>query len=249
MQTYAQMFSTAMKKRWKCRVYIDLFAGPGHAIIKGSSRRVLTSPLLALTVRDPFDKYIFCEKSESFAAALRERAAAIAPLATVGVMAGDANGEVARIESLLPKGCISFCFVDPFGCDISLETMRRLSNGRAMDFLVLLALGMDATRNWDRYLAPESTRVATFLGDSDWRSRWAEEEQTGKTSRQFLMERYSDAMVKLGYQKTPVEDMHEVRLGGVRLYYLAFFSKNPLGLNFWRKAKQSASDQIEFGFA
>ena len=249
METYAQMFSTAMKKRWQCRAYIDLFAGPGHAIIKGSRRRVLTSPLLALTVRDPFDMYIFCEKDESFAAALAERAAAIAPSAAVSVIVGDANEEIGQVENHLPRGCISFCFVDPFGCDINLETMRRLSQRRAMDFLVLLALGMDATRNWERYLSPENDRVATFLGDQDWRSRWAEEQRTGKTPRQFLMERYSDAMATLDYLKTPVEDMHEVRLGGVRLYYLAFFSKNPLGLNFWRKAKQSAADQFELGFA
>jgi beta-lactamase superfamily II metal-dependent hydrolase len=38
---YAEIFSTGMKNRWDCRAYIDLFAGPGHAVIRRLVRQVL----------------------------------------------------------------------------------------------------------------------------------------------------------------------------------------------------------------
>jgi hypothetical protein len=41
---YAEMFSTGMKNRWDHRVYIELFAGSGHAVIRPGGPRVMTSP-------------------------------------------------------------------------------------------------------------------------------------------------------------------------------------------------------------
>ena len=58
---YAQMFSRSMKGKWDCRVYIDLFAGPGRSRIEGTSRIVAASPIAALAAEPKFDKYIFCE--------------------------------------------------------------------------------------------------------------------------------------------------------------------------------------------
>lgn len=40
---YAEIFSTAMKNVSPTRVYLDLFSGAGHALIKGTRKRVLTS--------------------------------------------------------------------------------------------------------------------------------------------------------------------------------------------------------------
>lgn len=55
---YNILFSTGMK-RWDTRVYIDLFSGPGRAIIEKQKKIVNTSPILALMVNDKYDKYIF----------------------------------------------------------------------------------------------------------------------------------------------------------------------------------------------
>jgi three-Cys-motif partner protein len=163
---YAEIFSTGMKNRWDCPTYIDLFAGPGHAFIRNAGHRVLTSPLLALTVPDPFDKYILCDRDPQYVSALRDRAAAVAPAASVEFVVGDANASIAEVERRIPSHCLSFCFVDPFGVDIHFQAMRTLATGRAMDFLVLRALGMDATRNWQLYIQPGNSKVERFLGDA-----------------------------------------------------------------------------------
>ncbi len=73
LHLYAQLFSASMKKKWDCRVYIDLFAGCGRSKITGTNRIVAGSPIVALGVDPKFDKHIFCEKDTEKLNALRAR--------------------------------------------------------------------------------------------------------------------------------------------------------------------------------
>ena len=57
---YDKLFSTGMKNKWDQRVYIDLYAGAGYSRIQGTKTVLMGSPIIALTVPDTFDKYIFC---------------------------------------------------------------------------------------------------------------------------------------------------------------------------------------------
>lgn len=249
---YAEMFSTGMKHRWSHRVYIDLFCGSGHALIRERGLRVLTSPLIALGLRDPFTKYIFCDSDSEQLAALRTRATRTSPAANVEYVPGDANQRVRDIEALIPphsseRTALSFCFIDPFGLDIHFETIRRLGSGRPIDFLTLLALGMDATRNWSTYLGPDNVKVDKFLGNSSWRDRWEIASRERKTPIRFLAEEYAARMTSLGYLNPGLERMIEVRThdNNMRLYYLAFFSRNERGYEFWDQVRKYSTDQGE----
>jgi len=169
---YDEIFTTSMKGRWK-RTYVDLFAGAGHAFLKESGRAVLSSAMLALRVTNRFDRYVLCEANPTRMAALRERVRRAAPEADVVFLEGDANRIAQRIVDEIPPDSLAFCFADPFGTNIRLSTIRVLAAARRMDFLILLALGMDANRNRELYRADESKRLDEFLGDATWRERWA----------------------------------------------------------------------------
>ena len=57
---------------------------------------------------------------------------------------------------------LGFCFVDPYNLkDLAFATIDRLSS-RFMDFLVLIATDMDATRNISIYELPDNKVVETF---------------------------------------------------------------------------------------
>jgi three-Cys-motif partner protein len=248
---YSEIFSTGMKNHWQRRVYLDLFAGSGHAVIRGSRRRVLTSPLLALDVPDRFDRYVFCDEDAERLSALKTRVARMAPAADAVFMPGDANATVDEIAAHIPqhgKGntVLSFCFIDPYGLDIHFETIRRLGSNRAMDFLILLALRMDANRNWATYLQPSSDKVTLFLGDPTWRPRWTVAEQHGHSPTRFLAEEYAAAMTQLGYLTTGLDRMIEVKTydNNMPLYYLAFFSKSARGDEFWDEVRKYSTDQL-----
>src|ERR1700722_2229255 len=70
---YETLFSTGMKRKWDVRVYVDLFAGPGIVRVRETGKLLFGSPFLALQVKDPFDKYIFCEKNPLSIEALTAR--------------------------------------------------------------------------------------------------------------------------------------------------------------------------------
>ena len=101
---YDQLFSSGMKNKWDQRVYIDLYAGAGFSHIQGTSTFLKGSPIIALTVDRPFDRYIFCEENEELLAALRARSARIAPEANVSFIHGNCDAKIEEICGAVPKG-------------------------------------------------------------------------------------------------------------------------------------------------
>lgn len=252
LDLYDTLFSTGMKRRWNRRVYIDLFSGPGHAKVRGTERIVETSPLIAPRVPDRFDKYIFCDRDAKNISALRHRVGREFPGVEASYVIGDCNEVVAEIVEQIPKASkgksvLSFCFADPFGIDdLKFKTIQTLSARSRMDFLVLLALDVDANRFQSLYVKETSRVIDEFLDDSSWRSRWATARAQGVDFRVFLAEAFASRMVRLGYLPAGLERMKEVRSDekNLPLYHLAFFSKHPRGYQFWDQVLKYGTDQL-----
>ncbi len=111
-----------------------------------------------------------------------------------------------------------------------------------MDFLILLALHMDANRNYQRYCQNDNQKIDLFLNDLSWRDEWSKVDSDENFVR-FLAQKYSEQMQNLGYQKP--EQPHEVRSSdrNLPLYHLAFYSKHDLGNRFWKEIQRYADDQ------
>jgi three-Cys-motif partner protein len=254
VRLYDSLFSTGMKFKWDCRVYIDLYSAAGYSRVRNSSKILSGSPLLALTVADPFDKYIFCERDEQLLAALQIRAKRIAPAADVAYILGDCNEQVDRICGEIPLGSrdntvLGLCFVDPFDLGIKFETLRKMS-ARFLDFLCLLALHMDANRNYSRYVSEDSRKIDEFLGTDRWRDAWVEAQRNRIPFPTFLAQQFAAQMQTLGYISLPLYKMKEVRSddNNIPLYHLALFSRSALAYEFWDDVLKYSTDQISFGF-
>jgi three-Cys-motif partner protein len=116
---YVSLFATGMKFKWDRRVYVDLYSGPGIGRIRGTQRLEMGSPLIALTAKDPFDLYIFCEKDEVKLQALKTRAQRIAPERKIEYIQGDCNAVADAICDRIPRASseqkvLSLCVVDPY---------------------------------------------------------------------------------------------------------------------------------------
>jgi three-Cys-motif partner protein len=182
---YAALFSSGMKDKWGKRAYVELYAGAGYSRIRGSSRLIFGSPLLALKVKHPFDRYIFCEENAEYLDALKSRVEQTAPVAKVVYVPGDCNKVAAEILEKIPAGSstdtvLSLCFADPFDIGLKFETIRALST-RFVDFFVLLAVYMDAGRAYKRYVMEDVVKVDEFLGSRTWRDRWRGGAKQGDT--------------------------------------------------------------------
>jgi three-Cys-motif partner protein len=124
---YDELFATGMKNR-KRRVYVDLFAGAGKAVIEGTERVVLGSPHIALGIPDKFDRYIFFEREDLLRSALRARVERAHPAADVHYL-GDCDVDCEAVFNLVPTrsrdpDVLTFCFVDPFSLRLKFETLR-----------------------------------------------------------------------------------------------------------------------------
>lgn len=251
---YAALFSKGMKSSWQSRVYIDLYAGAGRAKIKEANRFVDTSPILALKVEKPFDRYIFCDLNKEKLDALYARAQRIDPAADVRLVHGDANLSVAEILNVVPQhrsgfNVISFCVIDPFNTgDFAFETIASLTK-KYMDIFILLPTCMDAKRNLHNYYDADNVQIDKFLGDVDWRQKWGIFRSKDDDFAHFIVSRFVEKMVDLkfldsGQHVKPVYYQE----GGkkVLLYHLAFFSKHQKGLEFWKKSLSGTTPQTSF---
>ncbi len=197
---YAGIFADAMHHKWPQLAYLGLYAGAGHALVADTGETVETSALAVLRQPPRFTDYIFVDNDPRCISALRARVAPLAREAHVTFIQGDVNERIDAIRNAMPpygpdQGLLSFCFVDPFDLQLRFETIRALSRFR-IDFLVLLMLGVDARRNFRRYLAdPASRRIGELIDCADWRTQYAE----GQKVIPFLLRKFDEAMQRIGY--------------------------------------------------
>lgn len=243
---YDRLFSSGMKNKWESRVYIDLYSGPGLRKVRDRSKFLWGSPILALGLKDPFDKYIFCEENPEAMSALQRRVKTHFPNANVEFVLGNCNEKIEAVCALIPKAnrVLSFCFVDPYDLSIKFSTVQRIAHFR-VDFLFLLALHMDANRNQAYYMSRKVTKIDDLLGNIDWRTRWKALPEPKKFPR-FLAELYAERMQSLGYLPVGFELMKQVRsdVRNLPLYHLAFFSRHKLAFKYWREVLKYSTPQL-----
>lgn len=177
------------------------------------------------------------------------------PNRKVAVVAGDANASVQSIMAEMPQPAknhkvLGFCFLDPFQMqNLNFATIRTLST-RFMDFLVLIPSSMDAHRNEQHYIRPGNKTLENFVGNPDWRTRWAKEKASGKLFENFVVEQFGHSMHTLGYIDPGIQAAIMVRSNdkNLRLYRLALYSKNKLGAQFWKETKKYSDPQRGFEF-
>lgn len=254
LSAYIEMFSTGMVNKWGKRVYIDLYSGPGCTQIRETHKCFRGSPLIALSVKVPFDKYIFCEEDQVKLNALMQRVAKHFSHLDVSFIQGDCNTKVLDIINAVPRHSksetvLNFCFVDPFSLNLQFNTIKTLAT-KYIDFLVLLALDMDGRRNLKNYILPRSKKIELFLGLSDWRKRWQYFSQTDNNFQRFLAAEFEGQMLSLGYKKHPRGNTKHISTldKNLPLYHLAFFSRHPKGYAFWDECLKYSSNQPSFEF-
>ena len=243
--SYFKQFSTGTKKAWPHRAFIDLYAGAGYTRLRTNGKILKGSPMLALSVNDPFDQYVFCEEDRDSFEALESRARRDHPKLNVRCIRGDCNQKVDEIIRALPRrNSLGLCFVDPYNLSIQFETLIKLA-GRRLDLLCLLALHMDANRAYDVYINQESSKVDRFLGSDRWKAEFVDSGRPRQEFPRFLAGYFARRMQTLGFEETPTHSMHLVRSDdkNIPLYHLALFSRHQRAYEFWDHARAASTDQ------
>jgi three-Cys-motif partner protein len=245
---YASQFSGGMKEKWHKRVYIELYAGAGYGRVRDTDRIIPGSPIRALTLKVPFDKYIFCEQDTNKREALQTRLRRHAPTADVTFIPGDCDKNVDKVSAAIPRHSkhnkvLSLCFVDPNDIGIKFVTLQTLAR-KYVDFIVLLALYMDALRAEQHYVK-NPAKINQLLGTDSWQKRWLDVKQAGQQFPRFLAEEFANSMARLKYIPPPFYSMRKIFFyeKSFPLYALGLFSRHPLAYALWEDALKYTDDQ------
>lgn len=250
VEHYARMFAQSMKGKWGSLAYLELFSGPGRAVVAGTGRIIDTAPLRSVGLTPGFDVHVYGELDGSLLRALEERCTRRRPDAKCFFVEGDVNETWPRLRDCVRRGagggtCLTFGFIDPFKCsNLAFATLRGLSD-LLNDVLVLVPSYMDAHRNWKLYLDEDKEVLDTFLGDRAWRDAWAERAEPKERFARFVIDQLGRRMADLGFHYDGPVDMKLIRSTNrnLRLYHLAFFSRHELGMKLWRQAMKSSNPQ------
>jgi three-Cys-motif partner protein len=256
---YLRIFARAMHEMFPIRHYVDLFAGPGRCRFDDDSGEIDGSPLLALSLAQPFTKYHFVDTDSAALDALKRRIELRGITADVAFYPADANDVVDVLRAAIPEHSLSVVVVDPTGLDFRFDALRRLVAGRRMDLIYLFPEGMAAKRNLEKFLPQAVSALDEVLGSREWRRRvpsrlpdsegdsahWRDE--VGRPIVEILRAQ----LATLGYREVTLGSEVLVRSSArnLPLYYLVFASKHELGYKFWDAIRRNEpTGQIGFQF-
>jgi len=135
----------AMGSKWFEVHYLELFCGPGYLLDEATGEEVPGSPLQALGIQRPFNRYVFSDFSDICAGALRSRIEALraggVTLPPTEVLQGDANdrAHLERVCSYIDPKALVIAYLDPAKPNLRWTTVEYLANRfRFIDFIINL---------------------------------------------------------------------------------------------------------------
>lgn len=228
--------------RWRSRVFIDPFSGPGRLQVKGES---FTRPggavlaHLALTRDAPFTKIFVGDLDAERAAACERRLKDIG--ATAKAFPGSAAMTVNEMVAAVPDGSLCMAYVDPYNLEhLSFAILRALSVLPSVDLAINFST-MDLQRNVELEFDPERDRF------DDAAPGWRQNAAICSASRQNVkleFFRYWLNLVQgLGFKHSA--QMPTIQnSSGHGIYRLCFFSRHSFPDRIWSEVARSPNRQL-----
>ena len=242
LQLYLPAFARACQRAGG-GYYVDGFAGPGRASVRGAPEPYFVhgSPLIALRAKPEIERCIFLEIDPHKLAALEGRCAHYGERALL--RRGDVNVHlVPLLREEVPGWAPCFCFLDPTGVELKWQTVAGIASlpgrRRKPELMILFPLEMSVIRllTVDRPMRDEDrTRVNAMFKDESWwdvyQSRVRGEIDKAEAKRLYLA-KYSQDVKDLGYESVESRQvLAYVGAGKKRQprYHLVYATDHPVG--------------------
>lgn len=238
--------------------YVDGFAGSGSRTLEAGpsteqslfgedeadvARFLDGSARRALSIPQPFDRYVFIEIKSSYVKRL-EQLKSDYPQRGIDIRQGDVN-------ALLPAWCQSMgdldravVFLDPYGLQLKWSTLEAVAATQKIDLWLLVPLGQAIMRLLTRRaLPPEAwaARLTEAFGTDDWKNAlYAQDERQTLFDHDEAMSLFRKAdytvvsrwimnRLKTIFVDATDEPLILFNSTGVPLYLLCFAASNPTG--------------------
>jgi len=239
-------------------VFIDLFSGPGHCIIREKKTEIKSGGFRAIELNEaPFNEYIFCDIDESNIEAFKQRTR---QKKICIFYTGDSNNTIKSVVNHLKKKDYRYhcVYVDPFAPEnLNFNTLKVLAQFKYMDMLIHFPIG-SIHRNLDNWMGRTNTILDNFLGTDTWRDRIkAARKDIKHNDYHVLTDVFKEQLKTIGYpeeglrsniaNELPAVSVKNTR--NVSLYILILASKHELGQKIWNSIiKIDSKGQRSFSF-
>lgn len=220
------------QKKFKQRVLIDPFCGPGRIQVEGESFTRDGGSLAAyrqsVASGAPFTRVLVGDIDGARARANELRL--VAAGATAQSFVGAADQTVGDMAEAVPFGALVLAYIDPYNLEhLSFSIIERLAALQYVDFAVHFSL-MDLTRNIDMELDPKRDRFDHAL--PGWRSAVPTNMLAKSSLPGWFFNAWCQAVEALGFKVSG--QMPLITDGkGRSIYRLVFFSRHPLPDRIW----------------
>lgn len=213
IQKYLTAYTTALKNTPFDLIYIDAFAGTGYRNKKSKENQLTLmfpdlagkdaeafhagSARIALETEPRFAEYYFIEQDSRKCKELEKLKQDFpAKAQDIHIVNDDANTELVRICEVMSqhRNLRAVLFLDPFGMNVSWQTIEAIAATEAIDMWYLFPLGVGVNRLMTKTgVIPEAWRqkLDDIFGCSNWKEQFyttelqqdlfSEEETTTKT--------------------------------------------------------------------
>lgn len=220
------------RKKFKQRVLIDPFCGPGRIQVEGENFTRDGGSVAAyrqsLMSGAPFTRMLVGDIEGERAQANELRLAAVG--ASVQSFTGPAHQTVDAMIKAVPFGSLVLAYIDPYNLEyLSFSIIERLAKLQYVDFAVHFSL-MDLTRNIDMELNPKRDRFDHAL--PSWRASVPADALSKSSLPGWFFTAWCQAVEALGF--TVSGQMPLITDGkGRSIYRLVFFSRHSLPDRIW----------------
>lgn len=236
------------RKKFRHRVLIDLFCGPGRIQVKGENITRHGGATVAwqhsrLAGAD-FTSCLIADLDGSRATACEARLRAFGAPAQAFI--GPAEETVDEVLKAIPKRALCLAYLDPYNLQyLSFGVIEKLAKLVFVDFAVHFST-MDLRRNVLMEYNPERARFdRTAPG---WRNHIDPMAFVRGDADEEFFEYWCSLVEALGF--TISQRMPLVRDNANRpLYHLVFFSRHPLPNRIWGDVAQGQNREFKFGFS
>ena len=256
IEAYLKAFLNAFKNLdWAHTVYFDAFAGRGQVPLASQK---LTLPLdeedraliigsvgRALTLDQKFDEYIFVEKNRNKARELEQRLKAEhwGLFSRISIKTSDANDALqsfCQLQNWHARRAV--VFLDPFGSQVSWNTLKALAATKGVDLWYLFPAGLSVHRQIGRDGTVHYTHEASLdrlFGTAEWRQAFIDEEvaapdlfgvsqtHTAKTATAESVTRFMIQRMGTIFEGGVLDEWLSLGSGNVHMYSLLFACANP----------------------
>ena len=228
---YLTRYNVALKNQPFTREYIDAFAGTGYREVRSEEtdeatlfpelaepevRRFLDgSARIALNVEPGFNRFTFIEKNPKKVKDLLKLKNEFAGK-DIRIEQGDANTWVQSIcrESWDYRRAV--LFLDPFGMQVSWQTLEAVARTKSIDTWILFPLCVGITRLLSKDEIPDESRckpLDVVFGDRSWLDAfYRQPASTAKKQRSFFDEPEQESGAVQRIELSAIEEYYRTRL-------------------------------------